>query len=52
MSNKLFWTLDKMGNEVLRDLETESKNFNMEDYHKEIYDANNYQWQEMFNHFI
>jgi FkbM family methyltransferase len=41
-----------MGNEVLRDLEGESKNFNMEDYHKEIYDANNYQWNEMFNHFI
>ena len=52
MSNKLFWTLDKMGKEVLRDLEGESKNFNMEDYHKEIYDANNYQWNEMFNHFI
>jgi FkbM family methyltransferase len=52
MSNKLFWTLDKMGNEVLRDLEGESKNFNIDDYHKEIYDGNNYQWKEMFNHFI
>lgn len=51
MSNKLFWTLDKMGNEVLRDLEEEGKNFTTEDFYKGIYDANNYQWYEMFNHF-
>lgn len=52
MSNKLFWTLDKMGNEVLRDLEEEGKGFNMDDYYKGIFDGNNYQWYEMFNHYV
>jgi FkbM family methyltransferase len=49
---KKFYTLNKEGNEVLRDLEEEGKNFNMDDYHKGIYDGNNYQWYEMFNHFV
>jgi FkbM family methyltransferase len=52
MSNKLFWTLSLEGKEILRDLEEEGKSFNMDDYYKGIYDGNNYQWQEMFNHFI
>ena len=52
MDNKLFWTLGPEGKEILRDLEEENKNFNQEDYHKGIYDANNYQWYEMFNHYV
>jgi FkbM family methyltransferase len=52
MDNKLFWTLSSDGKEILRDLEEENKNFNMVDYHKGIYDANNYQWYEMFNHYV
>jgi FkbM family methyltransferase len=52
MDNKLFWTLSPEGKEILRDLEEENKNFGMDDYHKGIYDANNYQWYEMFNHYV
>lgn len=61
MSKKI-WTLDKLGNEVLRDLEQENKVYLnpdntmsekfREDYYNGILDANNYQWFEMFNNFI
>ena len=49
---KKFYTLNKHGEDVLRDLEEEGKSFNMDDYYKGKYDGNNYQWQEMFNHYI
>lgn len=49
---KKFYTLNRNGNQVLRDLEEEGKYFNMEDYHKGVFDGNNYQWHEMFNHYV
>jgi FkbM family methyltransferase len=51
MDNKLFWTLSPEGNEVLRDLKKENEAFNREDYLNGIFDANNYQWFEMFHHY-
>ena len=50
--NKKFYTLDKEGNEVLRDLIEENKNFSREGYLSGIFDANNYQYYENFNHFV
>jgi FkbM family methyltransferase len=52
MDRKLFWTLNKNGEEVLRDLEEEGKIFTMEGYYEGIFDGNNYMWQEMFNHYL
>ena len=52
MEYKKFWTLDKEGNEVLRDLEEEHKLFNREDYLSGKFDSYNYQWHEMFNNYI
>ena len=51
MDNKLFWTLSPEGNEVLRDLKKENESFNREDYLIGKFDANNYQWFEMFHHY-
>jgi FkbM family methyltransferase len=51
MDNKLFWTLRPNGEEVLRDLEQENKNFSREAYLKGEFDGNNYQWFEMFHHY-
>jgi FkbM family methyltransferase len=48
--NKSFWTLTPEGKEVLRDLETENKNFTREAYLKGEFDGNNYMWFEMFSH--
>jgi FkbM family methyltransferase len=52
MDNKLFWTLSPEGTEVLRDLKNENKKFNMDDYFNGKFDANNYQWYEMFEHYV
>ena len=52
MENKLFYTLGPEGKEVLRDLKHESLNFNREKFLDGEFDAYNYQWHEMFNHYI
>ncbi len=60
--SKKFWTLSKNGSEILRDLKKEneiyldefgkmSNNFKT-DYYQGILDSNNYQWYEMFNHYV
>lgn len=51
MENKKFWTLRPDGVEVLRDLKTENEKFTRDLYLKGEFDANNYQWFEMFNHY-
>jgi len=51
MENKLFWTLRPDGSEVLRDLKKENEFFNLDSYKKGEFDANNYQWFEMFHHY-
>jgi FkbM family methyltransferase len=51
MDNKKFWTLRPDGSEVLRDLKEENKNFTREGYLNGEFDANNYQWYEMFHHY-
>lgn len=50
--NKKFWTLSPDGTEVLRDLKKENENFTRDLYLKGDFDPNNYQWYEMFNHFV
>ena len=60
--NKKFWTLDKLGNEVLRDLKKENSVYLQsdntmsgqfrQDYYDGILDGNNYQWYEIFNHYV
>jgi FkbM family methyltransferase len=52
MGNKKIWTLDKEGNEVLRDLAKENENFTMEGYYSGEFDGNNYMWHEMFTNFV
>ena len=52
MDNKLFWTLSPNGDEILRNLEEENKEFSTNDYFNGKFDANNYQWYEMFNHYV
>jgi FkbM family methyltransferase len=52
MGNKKIWTLDKEGNEVLRDLAKENENFSLEKYHAGEFDGNNYMWHEMFTNFV
>ncbi len=49
---KKIWTIDKDGNEVLRDLEKENENWSYDDYCAGKLDGNNYMWHEMFNNFI
>jgi hypothetical protein len=51
MENKKFWTLRPDGTEVLRDLKKENESFNLESYNNGEFDANNYQWFEMFHHY-
>lgn len=41
MGNKKIWTLDKEGNEVLRDLAKENENFNLDRYYAGEFDGNN-----------
>jgi FkbM family methyltransferase len=50
--SKKFWTLDKEGIKKLRDLEEENKRFSREGYMIGLFDANNYQYYENFNHFV
>jgi len=52
MENKLFWTLSSDGTEVLRDLKTENESFNKDRYDNGEFDGNNFQWYEMFHHFV
>ena len=52
MDNKLFWTLSPSGEMVLRVLKQENEYFTHEEYLKGNFDANNYQWYEMFNHYV
>ena len=52
IENKKFWTLSHDGTEVLRDLKKENENFTRERYVEGGFDANNYQWYEMFHHFV
>ena len=53
MSNKMFWTLRPDGTEVLRDLKKENESFTFEKYKLGgEFDANNFQWHELFNHYI
>jgi len=49
---KNFWTLDKEGNQVLRDLEKENINFSRDGYFRGEYDSFNYMYYENFNHFV
>jgi len=51
MNDKKFWTLRPDGSEVLRDLKKENESFNLEAYKNREFDANNYQWYEMFHHY-
>ena len=51
MDNKEFWTLRPDGTEVLRDLKKENESFTLEKYNDNEFDANNYQWFEMFHHY-
>lgn len=50
--NKKFWTINKFGQEELRDLESESKLFTRDQYLKGDFDSYNYQYYENFHHFI
>jgi FkbM family methyltransferase len=50
--NKLFCTLDRSGNEVIRNIELENKNFSIEKYHIGEFDQWNFQWHEMFNNYV
>ena len=52
MGNKKIWTLDKEGNEVLRDLAKENESFTMDRYYSGDFDGNNYMWHEMFTNFV
>lgn len=52
MENKKFWTLLPDGSELLRDLKKENESFNLDAYSNGEFDSNNYQWFEMFHHYI
>lgn len=52
MENKLFWTLRPSGSEVLRDLAMENETFSIDKYVAGEFDANNFQWYEMFHHYV
>lgn len=47
--SKKFWTLNSIGEEVLRDLEKEHENFSIEKYNAGEFDGNNFIWYEMFD---
>jgi FkbM family methyltransferase len=49
MRHKKFWTLDKFGNEVLRDLSKEHESFTLEKYVNNEFDGNNFIWYENFD---
>lgn len=50
--SKTFWTLDKNGNEVLRDLSQENESFTIDGYRNGEFDNYNYIWHEMFDNHI
>lgn len=50
--SKNFWTLDKDGDEILRNLEKENESFTIERYRNGEFDGNNYMWHEMFSNYI
>jgi FkbM family methyltransferase len=52
MSDKLFYTLNPDGSQVLRNLAKENENFTLESYKLGEFDANNFQWYEMFHHYV
>lgn len=49
---KKFYTTAINGDIVIRDLEEENKLFNYDDYISGKFDSYNYQWYEIFNHYI
>lgn len=49
---KKYWTIDKYGNQHLRDLEEEDKYFTWAKFWNGELDSFNYMYKEMFNHFI
>jgi FkbM family methyltransferase len=49
---KSFWTLTENGSQVLRNLAEENKFFTTQKYYNGEFDSNNYQWFEMFGHFV
>ena len=52
MENKKIWTLMHDGTEVLRDLSKENEGFSVDLYREGKFDGNNFQWYEMFNHYV
>lgn len=50
--NKKIWTTTKSGDLLQRDLAKENINFNIEAYWRGEFDAYNYLWYEMFNHYV
>ena len=50
--NKKFWTIDKNGEHVLRDLSKEEEGWSYDRYLSGELDAYNYMWHEMFNHYV
>lgn len=50
--NKLFWTLDKLGNQKLRDLKKEHESFTIEKYNAGEFDGNNFIWYENFDMYL
>lgn len=52
MEYKSIWTLDKYGNEVLRNLSKENENWSYDRYLSGELDGNNYMWHEMFDNHV
>ena len=50
--NKKFWTINKNGEHVLRDLSKEEEGWSYDRYLSGELDAYNYMWHEMFNHYV
>ena len=50
--NKKFWTTDRFGGQVIRDVFEESKSFTWEGYTQGLFDSYNYQYHENFNNYI
>ena len=48
----MFVTLAPDGSEVLRNLAAENETFSKEKYTKGEFDGNNFQWYEMFHHYV
>lgn len=50
--NKKFYTINKHGEEEIRDLEREGQFFSLDGYNNGTFDAYNYQWHENFNNYL